>query len=56
MHILYNNKCFPVKVPLVILLRSTMIGCTTLSMKERLLVDLHSLIVVSAEGSIKEHV
>jgi len=47
------DKGFPVKVPPMLLLSSTKIGCVTLSLKEVMVVDLRfpCLLVQSVEGS-----
>jgi len=56
MVVLDSDKAFPVKVPPMLLLSSTRIECLTLSLNEEMVVDLHCLLVLSVERSMRTNI
>ncbi|WMV25463.1 hypothetical protein MTR67_018848 [Solanum verrucosum] len=53
MVVLSSDKRFSVKVPPMLLLSSTKIGCLTLGLKEEMVVDFHHLLVLNVEESMR---
>lgn len=55
MVVLSLDKGLLVKVPLMLLISSTMIGCLTLNLKEELVVGIHHLIFLNVEERMREN-